>query len=277
MRYWLIAVPLLAVPSVVADSRFSIAIAARPGLPPARGQCDIRLEIDREVEITVRRDVVLVRTVAGENARDGGSDCDTPLPDRGMRNFAIQTVDGRGETRILERPSARNDYALVLRVNDAAEGFGRYRFRLSWESSPAFPTGIQPAAFQQTGDRPDAPEGFVWNNATEYKGHGSGETVLNDGAGQPLADVRVGIDLGGKIVVSFTPDKRRGGASTRPVLFTGSVTTRDGSTIHADMVTQDHRLHGAMTLTVDDKHNVHRIAMNATDGQDHLRLTWDRR
>jgi hypothetical protein len=32
-----------------------------------------------------------------------------------------------------------------------------------------------------------------------------------------------------------------------------------------------------MTLSVDDSHNVNSITMNATDGQDRLRLTWDRR
>jgi hypothetical protein len=32
-----------------------------------------------------------------------------------------------------------------------------------------------------------------------------------------------------------------------------------------------------MTLSVDDSHSVNSITMNATDGQDRLRLTWDRR
>jgi hypothetical protein len=166
---------------------------------------------------------------------------------------------------------------VVLRIRDAAAGFGRYHFRLTWDSSPANAAG-NPAPRQQDDlSRPPAPDGFVWNNAITYRGHGSGESLLNE-RGQRLADVRVDIDLGGKILVSFTPEQPRGvRGSPRPVLFNGSVMTREGSRIRADMVTEDHRLHGTMTLSVDDRQNVNSIAMNATDGQDHLRLTWDRR
>jgi hypothetical protein len=280
MRPWVIALAILAAVPVPAsaDSRFRIAVAAGPGVPPGRGECDIRLEIDREVKITIRRDAVVVATVSGEDARDGGSECNLPLPDREVRNFAVEPVDSRGQMRILERPSARNDYAVVLQVVDAAQGFGRYHFRLSWES-PAARTNENPPLPPTTDEqRPDAPEGFVWNNAIEYKGRGSGETVLNDDAGQRLGDVRADIDLGGRIVVAFTPQKQSGvRVIPRPVLFTGSVMTREGSSIRADMVSQDHRLHGTMTLAVDDNHNVNSITLNATDGQDRLRLTWGRR
>jgi hypothetical protein len=60
-------------------------------------------------------------------------------------------------------------------------------------------------------------------------------------------------------------------------MFTGSVMTREGSRIRADMVTEDRRLHGTMNLSIDERQNVNSISMNATDGQDHLHLTWDRR
>src|SRR5208283_3254069 len=137
MRYWAIAVAMLAAIPASADSRFRITVMPRPELSPGRGQCDIRLEIDNEVRITIRRDMVLVHTISGEDARDDGSDCSAPLPDRDVRDFAVQPVDNRSEMRILERPSARNDYAVVLRIVDDAPGFGRYHFRMSWDASPA--------------------------------------------------------------------------------------------------------------------------------------------
>ena len=85
----------------------------------------------------------------------------------------------------------------------------------------------------------------------------------------------VDIDRGGKIVVSFMPERGRGSdRERRPVLFTGTVA---GPRLRADMVTEDRRLHGAMTLSVDDRQNVNSIAMEATDGRDRLHLTWDRR
>jgi hypothetical protein len=275
MRYWVIAAALLTTVPACADSRFRITIMPRPELAPGQGQCDIRLEIDNEVEITVRRDQVLIHTLSGEDARDDGSDCTAPLPARDMPGFAVQTVDSRAEIRVMQRPSARNDFAVVVRILDAAPGFGRYRFRLSWDA-PTGPTVDTPLPKNEP-PRPPAPPGFVWNNAITYLGHGAGETLLDDRS-QRLGDVRVDIDLGGKIVVSFTADRPRGPRGPRRlVLFNGTVMTREGSRIRADMVTEDRRLHGTMTLSVDDRQNVNSISMNATDGQEHLRLTWDRR
>jgi len=282
MRYWVIALAVLASIPARADSRFRITIMPRADLPPGKAQCDIRLQVDNEVEITVRRDMVLAHTLSGEDARDDGSDCNTPLPDRDIHGFAVQTVDSRSEIRVIQQPSAHNDFALVVRILDAAAGFGRYRFRLTWDSPPsAAPPGTMagnpPLRPLNDTARPPAPSGFVWNNATTYHGHGAGESLLNERS-QRLADVRVDIDLGGKIVVSFVPEQPRGiRGSPRPVLFNGSVMGREGSRIKADMVTEDRRLHGTMTLSVDDRQNVNSVTMNATDGQDHLRLTWDRR
>ena len=279
MRYWAIAVAMLTAIPASADSRFRITIMPHPELSPGRGQCDIRLAIDNEVRITIRRDQVIVHTISGEDARDDGSDCSTPLPDRDVRDFTVQPLDSRSEIHVLERPSERNDYAVVLRIVDEAPGFGRYHFRMSWDASlPPAPIPGKAPRPQTESDRPNAPPGFVWNNAVTYTGRGSGESVLNEGVSQPLADVRVDIDLGGKIVVSFTPEQPRGvRRPPRPVLFTGSVMTREGSRIRADMVTEDRRLHGTMTLSVDDSHSVNSVTMNATDGQDRLRLAWDRR
>ena len=131
---------------------------------------------------------------------------------------------------------------------------------------------------QSDSDRPPAPPGFVWNNALNYKGRGSGESVLNQRTPERLGDVRADVDLGAKIVVAFTPVQARGThGKPRPVLFTGSVLNRDDARIRADVVTADGRLHGTMTLSVDDKHNITGITLNATDGQDRLVLTWNHR
>jgi len=278
MRSFAIALAVLSALPACADSRFTITILPRPELPPGKGQCDIRLSVDNEVQVTVRRDKVAIHTVSGEEARDDGSDCNTPLPASEMANFAVQPVDNRSEIRIEQRPSTRNDFAVVVRILDSAAGFGRYHFRLSWDAAPGGASLETPSPFakQTETDRPPTPPGFVWNNAAEYHGRGSGQSFLN-GRGPRLVDVRVDIDLGGKIVVSFTTGAGpRGRGGLRHVYFTGSVLGRDGARIRADMVTEDQRLRGTMTLSVDEKNNVNTVTMNATDGQDHLRLTWDR-
>jgi hypothetical protein len=276
MRYWVIVAAVLFAVPACADSRFRITVVPRPELASGKGQCDIRLEIDNEVEITVRRDQVLIHTVSGADARDDGSDCNVPLPARDMPNFAVLTVDSRAEIRVLQKPSARNDFAVVVRILDAAPGFGRYRFRLSWDA-PAEPTADSAPLPKNEPPRPPTPAGFAWNNATTYQGHGAGETLLNDRSQQHLGDVRVDIDLGGKIVVAFTSHQPHGASgSPRSVVFNGAVMAREGSLIRADMVTEDRRLHGTMTLSVDNRQSVNSVSMNATDGQDHLHLSWDR-
>lgn len=265
MRFAAIALAVVSVVPACADSRFQIAIVPRTSLPAGRGECDIRVEIDNDVKITIRRGEVAVHNVSGEDARDNGSDCNVPLPAAYVRHFAVQPVDARSEIHVVERPSARNDYAVVLHIVDAAAGFGRYHFRLSWDADD-----------RTASDHPDSPEGFAWNNAITYKGRGAGESVLNDGAAQMLGEVRVDIDLGGKIMVSFTPEPRHSHGA-RPVVFTGSVTARQSGSIRANMMTDDRRLSGAMSLSVDQKNNVDTIALSATNGQDRLTLHWDRR
>jgi hypothetical protein len=244
-----------------------------PGaVPPGRGQCDIRLQVDNEVEVTVRRDMVAIRTLAGQDARDDGSVCNLPLPDRDIRGFEFQTIEGRNEMRLVEPPSPRDNFAAIVRIRDSAGGFGRYHFRLTWDAAASGPPPRQSDL-----DRPRGPEGFAWNNTVNFRGRGTGESRLNDYS-QRLGDVSVDIDRAGKIVVSFMPERGRGSdRERRPVLFAGTVVGRDGPRLRADMVTEDRRLHGTMTLSVDDRQNVNSIAMEATDGRDRLHLTWDRR
>jgi hypothetical protein len=280
MRSSVISLALFAAFSASADSRFRVAIMPRPEVQPGKGQCDIRLSVDNEVEITIRRDQVVVHTLSGEDAHDDGSDCNVALPAADMPNFALQTVDSRSEIRLVQKPSSRNDFGVVVRILDSAAGAGRYHFRLSWDSAPAAaPIDNQPPlSRKKSEERPPAPPGFVWNNAIEYRGTGSGESVLNESTKERLSDVMVAIDLGGKAVVAFWPDPPRGprGGVRKRIVFTGTLMSREGSRIRVNLVTEDQRLRGTMTLSVDEKHSVNSITMNATDGQDHLHITWDR-
>src|ERR1041385_239248 len=70
-----------AIPAM-ADTQFRIRRMTRDDVPVGKGQCDIRLQVDGEVEVSVRRDSVLIRTISGRDASDDGSECNAPLPDR---------------------------------------------------------------------------------------------------------------------------------------------------------------------------------------------------
>ena len=123
---------LSAVLPVWGDTQFRARRMARNDVPLGKGQCDIRLQIDSEVEVTVRGDLVSLRTISGRDGRDDGSECNEPLPNGPVQGFNFQVVDSRGEIRLLSEPSRRSDYQAVVRIRDSAGGEGRYHFRLSW-------------------------------------------------------------------------------------------------------------------------------------------------
>ena len=55
---------LIAALPVLADTHFQARRMTRDDVPPGKGQCDIRLQVDGEVEVTVRGDLVDIRTIA---------------------------------------------------------------------------------------------------------------------------------------------------------------------------------------------------------------------
>ena len=259
----------MAVIPACADTRFRARHMTRNDIPLGKGQCDIRLQVDGQVDVAVRGDMVVVHTISGQDARDDGSECNVPLPDHEARGFNFQVVESRNEIRLAEPPSRRNDFAAMVQIRDSSSGFGRYHFRLSWEMGPGGEMRRdEPARQDEPGRRGD---GFVWNNALNFRGRGMGEVRINGNGPRRLQDATIDIDRGGKILVSFR------GEGPRPVVFSGTVIAREAGRLKADVVTEDGRLHGPMFLSVDDRQNINSITLDATDGRDRLHLAWDRR
>src|SRR5450432_1058766 len=280
----------------LADTRFQVRRMTRNDVPLGKGQCDIRLLVDNEVEVSVHRDTVNVRTISGRDAQDDSSECNEPLPDRDVPGFNFQVIESRNEIRMLAEPSRRNDFTAIVRIRDGNGGEGRYHFRLSWQM-----TGTDSrTGNDHPGDRPDdrpidrpnidrdrppsrddndrpppddsrGGRGFSWNNVVSFQGRGRGTASLNDFGGQRLSDVNVDIDRGGKIVVSFRVDRGR------PIAFTGFLIADEGGRLKADVASEDRRLRGPMYISVDERRNVNSITLEATDGRDRMRLNWDRR
>jgi len=244
------------------DSRFRVRPIARTDVPMGKAQCDIRLRVDDEVEVSLRRETVTIHTVAGRDARDDGTECSQALPDADPSGFAFEVQDGRGEVRLVEAPSRANGYRAIVHIRDPEAGEGRYHLRLTW----------QPAGEESRG-RGETPPGFSWNNALHYQARGRGESVRGD-LHTPLTDVEVNIDRGGKILVAFRMGKQP------PLSFHGVVNAREGDRLRADVISDqtDAHLSGPMFLSVDEARNsVSSIALDATDGRDRLHLSWDRR
>lgn len=256
-----------------ADSQFRVRQTTHPDVPSGKGQCDIRLQVDEEVEAALRGDIVFLRTLSGREARDDGSECTLPLPSREIRGFTFEVKDKRNQIRLVERPESRNNFAAIVRILDTDSGYGRYRFRLSWiaggEPGPGAHILDGPAPGPE--DR-RAGDGFVWNNVTHYGGRGAGSAVYNDEDPLRLSGVSLDIDRGGHATVSFQTGRGRA------MVLNGAVIGRDGEHIKIDAAADDGRLHGALSVTVDDgKETVRSLEMEATDGHDRVRVHWDRR
>jgi hypothetical protein len=262
----------------LAGTRFQVRRMTRDDVPQGKGQCDIRLQVDNEVEVSVRGDLVDIRTMSGRDARDDGSECNAPLPDRDIVGFNFQVVDSRNEIRLLAEPSRRNGFAAIVRIRDSSGGEGRYHFRLSWAitgSDYGRPGGgnDRPSSRRDDNfDRPSAAPGFSWNNTMSFRGNGSGTAIMNDSGEMRLGEVAIEIDRGGKLAASF-----RTAGRGRPISFTGQILASEGGRWKADVMSEDRRLRGPMWISVDDRRQVNSITLEATDGRDRMRLTWDRR
>jgi hypothetical protein len=282
---------LAALSPLMADTNFRIRRTNRDDIPLGKGQCDIRLQVDNEVEVAVRRDLVSIRTISGRDAYDDGSECNAPLPDREMPGFQFEVKDSRGEIRLLSEPNRRNDFAAVVLIRDSPGGFGRYHFRISWtmtgpgdfrrdtDRPPNFRRDNDRPSDRRDNDRPDfrrdndrPPGAFTWNNVMHFSGRGRGESSLAGVGSQRLFDASVDIDRGGRIQVVFRTD------SGRPLTFTGTVIGRDGDNVKADVTADERllRLRGPMILSIDPAQNIYRIWLEAVNGRDRLRLDWDR-
>jgi hypothetical protein len=259
-----------AVLPAAADTQFRVRRMARNDVPFGKGQCDIRLQVDGEVEVAVRGDMVAIRTISGRESRDDGSECNEPLPARDPQNFHFEVHDSRNDIRLVGEPSRRTGFAALVRIRDTSSGFGRYHFRLTWDlAGSGFPGGGRREGDFRPFDRP--PSGMAWNNAMHFSAPGRGESTFQGHGGQRLSDATVDIDRGGRIQVSF---RAEGG---RPITFEGVVTSRERDTMKADVMTPDRRLRGPMYLSLDGRGELANISLEATNGQERLRLRWDRR
>jgi hypothetical protein len=131
---FLAALPLLA------DTRFTVRRMPREAAPPGIGECDIRLQVDDQVEVVLDRDQVFIRTLSGQDARDDGSQCNVPLPGGEVPGFRFEIKEARtNDIHLVEGPSRRNGGKVIVRIHDGPGGFGRYLFRVTWSLEGGFP------------------------------------------------------------------------------------------------------------------------------------------
>ncbi|GAB1342834.1 hypothetical protein [Gemmatimonas sp.] len=91
--------------------------------------------VDREVYITMRgRDV---RTTGVDARLPNRARVGDALP-RGRGDVRVRRLDGRGDVRVIEQPSARNGYTTVIRISDDRGGADNYRVAAYWDGDDRF-------------------------------------------------------------------------------------------------------------------------------------------
>jgi hypothetical protein len=125
------------------------------GRDEGKGEMNVRLDVDEEVEVEVRADRMFVRALTGRVARDAGSDLSASMPLRDVR-VDFRKRSGRGRVWLVEQPSRANRFTLRMRIRDPQRGEGRYHIRLryatdSWgwqDRRTAVPWGGNPATLR---------------------------------------------------------------------------------------------------------------------------------
>jgi len=158
VRTGLALAALCAALPALADSQIHIRRMTRNDVPPGKGQCDIRLQVDGDAEVSVRGDMLLIHNIAGREPRDDGSECNAPLPDRIPPGFNYQAVERRDQMIQLPPSDRRDGFAATVRIHDGPSGEGRYCFRLTWQIAaermvpPERPEPVMPPE-ERRGDR----------------------------------------------------------------------------------------------------------------------------
>lgn len=127
-----IAPPVLSVtpgtPTITAPGGAAVVTAAA-----APGSCQIDAWIDGSIVISVQDAAVAYQVQSGQAEREATAQCQTPLPKSALRTVEVRKSRGRGDVRLVERPSESNGYTARIRVEDPARGADRYGIVLRWE------------------------------------------------------------------------------------------------------------------------------------------------
>ena len=99
-----------------------------------RGQFDIRMHVDGEVDFFVQADTIRYRVLSGRPPEDDSSEHSQPIPRATFRRFELEKKDGRGRITLVGPPSAANNFTARLRISDPKGSDDRYHARLRWEA-----------------------------------------------------------------------------------------------------------------------------------------------
>lgn len=128
--------------------RFAPALAlgatllATAGAAQASGQIRWSGSVDDTVVVYVHGRDVRTETVSGKSASDVSTDIAGRIGRRPL-SVSLRQGNGRGRIRLIQQPSASNDYTAAIRIRDSQPGRDHYSFVLDWQSDEG-PNGDGP-------------------------------------------------------------------------------------------------------------------------------------
>ena len=112
--------------------------------------------VDEEAVVSCRRRACSASVEHGAPVAEERFKFTRPMPERDVE-VRLEHPEGRGEIRLIEQPSRRNDYAARVAIRDELPGSSDYAFTLVWKRNAS----KEPPAAEPTG------RGFVWSGTVD--------------------------------------------------------------------------------------------------------------
>ncbi|QQS40099.1 MAG: hypothetical protein IPM63_12085 [Acidobacteriota bacterium] len=102
------------------------------GRPPVReGEMNWRGSVDDVVTISVYGRSAIARTISGQPVSSVRYNFTQALPRRNVE-VDVEKREGRGDVRVIQQPSNRNNYTAIIEIRDRSGGRDTYEFDLFW-------------------------------------------------------------------------------------------------------------------------------------------------
>jgi hypothetical protein len=149
--------------------------------------------VDGTDEILVKGRSVRVNHIADKPIQRQDHRFSSRLPARDVE-VELNVVEGRGKVRLMEQPSERNDYAVVVRIEDEQGGSGDYEFELVWDDDDDWDDDWDDdVRWNDDADGDDASGAFRWEGRVDIGARieirGNRHTVIDQG-GQGVSERR---------------------------------------------------------------------------------------
>ncbi len=215
---WLLIAVLL--PSAVLGQTLPARRSANYDPGSRDGRFDLRVRVDGSVVFFIRGGEIRYQVRNGAPPRDEGSEYRKEIPHGEPVNLQLEQRDGRNPIRIVEEPSRRNNYTLIVSIDDPQGGSNRYHARITWDDDrPANPF----EEGRDRGRRPDRPtpppvdipprRGACFYDAPGFRGNsfclesGAREPRLRNGWNGRIRSIRV---FGGARIGVYSEENFRG-------------------------------------------------------------------